>query len=339
MKLTKLIKNTHLSISVSRLEDFIVRGVTCNSKTVKKGYVFIAIKGNKVDGTKFIGEARRLGAGAIISPSAGKGVNFIKIKDTRKAASKIAAEFYGNPSERVQVIGITGTNGKTTISYLLEKVLKVAVKNPAVVGTINYRYNNKIIPSSNTTPGPLDLQRMLADMLHSKVTHCIMEVSSHALHQDRAEGVKFNSAIFTNLTQDHLDYHKTLFNYFKSKAKLFKGLGKNAFAVINNDDKYAQRLKKLCLGKVITYGIDKSSQVMARNIKFNCSSTEFNLKSGKVNVLIKTKLIGRHNVYNILAVIAWALKEGIHLDGIKRSIEGFSLVPGRLEKVHCGKGF
>ena len=208
MKLTKLIKNAHLSISVSKLEDFTVRGVTCNSKAVKKGYVFIAIKGNKLDGTKFIDEARRAGAGAVISPSAGKGINFIRVKDTRKAASKLAAEFYGNPSTKIKVIGITGTNGKTTISYLLEKVLKVSGKKPAVVGTINYRYNNKVIPSNNTTPGPLYLQRMLADMLRSKVTHCVMEVSSHALHQDRTEGVKFNSAIFSNLT--HYDLKSVL---------------------------------------------------------------------------------------------------------------------------------
>ena len=339
MKLTKLIKNAHLSIFASKLEDFTVRGVTCNSKSVKRGYVFIAIKGNRLDGTKFIDEARSAGAGAVISPSAGKGINFIRVKDTRKAAAKLGAEFYGNPSAKIKVIGITGTNGKTTISYLLEKVLKVAGKNPSVVGTINYRYNNKVIPSNNTTPGPLDLQRMLADMLRSKVTHCVMEVSSHALHQDRTEGVKFNSAIFTNLTQDHLDYHKTLLNYFKAKSKLFKGLENGAFAVINNDDKYALRLKKLCPGKVITYGIDKNSQVMARNIKFGCSSTEFILKSGRASVLIKTRLIGRHNVYNILAVIAWALKEGMHLADIKSAIEGFNLVPGRLEKVECGQGF
>lgn len=339
MKLIKLIKNAHLSIPVSKLKDFTILGVTCNSKAVKKDYVFIAIKGSKIDGTKFIDEARKAGAGAVISPSAGKGINFIRVKDTRKAASKIAAEFYGNPSTRIKVVGITGTNGKTTISYLLEKVLKVSGKNPAVIGTINYRYNNKVIPSNNTTPGPLDLQCMLADMLRSKVTHCVMEVSSHALHQDRTKGLKFSSAIFTNLTQDHLDYHKTLLNYFKAKAKLFKGLEKSAFAVINNDDKFAERLKKLCLGKNITYGIYRNSQVMASNIKFHCSSTEFILQAGRESVLIKTKLIGRHNVYNILAVIAWSLKEGIHLADIKRAIEGFSLVPGRLEKVESGKGF
>jgi len=339
MKLTELIKNSHLSVPAHKLEDFIVRGITCNSKAVKKGYLFIAIKGNKFNGTKFIDEARRLGAGAVISPSAGKGTNFIRIKDTRKAASKIAAEFYGSPSKKIKVVGITGTNGKTTITYLLEKVLKVTGKKPAVIGTINYRFNNKIIPSSNTTPGPLELQRMLADMLRSRVTHCVMEVSSHALDQDRAEGVKFSSAIFTNLTQDHLDYHKTLLNYFKSKAKLFKGLEKSAFAVINNDDRYALRLKKLCPAKVITYGISRNSEVMARNIKFGCSSTEFILKAGRRSILIKTKLIGRHNVYNILAVIAWALKEGANLIDIKHAIEGFNLVPGRLEKVISGKGF
>ncbi|MFA5275893.1 MAG: UDP-N-acetylmuramoyl-L-alanyl-D-glutamate--2,6-diaminopimelate ligase [Candidatus Omnitrophota bacterium] len=334
MKLTKLIKKAKLPVGLPETGDFTVRGITCNSGQVKKGFVFIAIKGCSNDGTKFIDQALKNGAGAIISHlTVPPGIS------TRLIAAKLAAEFYENPSAKVRVVGITGTNGKTTVSYLLERVLKEARKNPAVIGTINYRFNKKIIASNNTTPGPTELQHMLSRMLKGKVTHCIMEVSSHALDQERVKGVSFSSAIFTNLTSDHLDYHKTSANYFKAKAKLFKELDSKSFAVINNDDKYARLLKKICSAKIITYGIDKASSVEARNIKFHPSSTEFILKAPKKKVLIKTKLIGKHNVYNILSVIAWALSEGIKFSYIKRAIEGFDFVPGRLERVECRKGF
>ncbi|MGA2774613.1 MAG: UDP-N-acetylmuramoyl-L-alanyl-D-glutamate--2,6-diaminopimelate ligase [Candidatus Omnitrophota bacterium] len=334
MKLTKLIKKAKLSLSLPETRDFTVRGITCNSGQVKKGFVFIAIKGCSNDGTRFIHQALKNGAGAVISP-----LTVPPEINTRLIAAKLAAEFYANPSAKIRVVGITGTNGKTTVSYLLERVLKEALKNPAVIGTINYRFNKRIIPSNNTTPGPVDLQHMLSRMLKGKVTHCVMEVSSHALDQERVKGIGFSSAIFTNLTSDHLDYHKTLSGYFKAKAKLFKELDRKAFAVINNDDKYARFLKKICAAKVITYGINKSSSVMARNIKFNPSSTEFILKIPRKELLIKTKLIGRHNVYNVLSVIAWALNEGIKFSHIKRAIEGFDFVPGRLERVECKKGF
>lgn len=321
------------------MTDFDVCGISCNSKTVKNGFIFVAVKGSCEDGNRFIDEAVKNGAKGVVilskvKPPFYKNISFLKVKDTRKALAELAVEFYGNPSRKIKVIGITGTNGKTTVTYLLEAVLKEANLSAGVIGTINYRFQDKIIPSINTTPGPVELQSVLSDMLKEKVKYAVVEVSSHALDQQRCEGINFHSAIFTNLTQDHLDYHKNLDNYFKAKARLFAGMPSRSFAVINNDDKYAGRLKKLTKAKVITYGIDSNADVTAENIKFGVSQTEFQLKTSKGKTDFRIKLIGKHNVYNVLAAIAWAQKEGIAPSVIKSALEEFPNVPGRLEKVN-----
>ncbi len=327
------------------LVDFEIKGISCNSKTVKPGFIFVAIKGVKQDGSKYIDEAINRGAGALViqshaaSCSSQVKIPFITVKDSRCALAKLATEFYGNASSKIKVVGVTGTNGKTTITYLIENILRKAKTSPAVIGTINYRFKNKSVPSKNTTPGPVELQAMLADMLKSSVNYAIMEVSSHALDQDRTQGVRFHSAIFTNLTQDHLDYHKTIGNYFQAKAKLFRSLDAKAFAVINNDDKYGRRLKGITKAHVITYGIKNKSQVRAENIKFDARNSEFTLNASGRRMHLKTKLIGTHNIYNILAAVAWAKQAGISDDKIKRTIEEFSLVPGRLERVALAKKF
>ena len=268
-----------------------------------------------------------------------KNINFIEVKDTRKVLAKLVTEFYGDPSSRLKVIGITGTNGKTTISYLLEALLKESGLNPAVIGTVNYRFRDKVIPAKNTTPGPIELQSMLADMLSVGVDYTVMEVSSHALDQNRTEGIDFYSAIFTNLTQDHLDYHNTLEDYFSAKSKLFRNLSSNSFAIINNDDEYGRRLKELTRGQMITYAIVNPSDVMAKDLRFNITGSEFLIKAKEKEIPFKTPLIGRHNVYNILAVIAFALKENINLERIKEAIKNFSVIPGRLEKIDFSGSF
>ncbi|MCX5702420.1 MAG: UDP-N-acetylmuramoyl-L-alanyl-D-glutamate--2,6-diaminopimelate ligase [Candidatus Omnitrophica bacterium] len=313
------------------------------------------MKGNKVDGHKFIQEAIDRGAKAVIYQTprhpaclAGRKdtktqekVNFIRVEDTRKTLAKLSAEFYCNPSKKMNVVGITGTNGKTTVSYLIEALLKEAKKGfaPAVIGTVNYRFKNKAIPSINTTPGPIELESMLADMLKEGVNYAVMEVSSHALDQCRTEGINFHSAIFTNLTQDHLDYHDTLEKYFLAKARLFKNLRPSSFVIINNDDEYGRRIKRLTRAKVATYGINTKADVMAKDIKFGISHTEFLLVAFDKEIKIKTRLIGRHNVYNILAAACWAYKEGLGLPILKFAMEKFSLVPGRLERIEFKGGF
>lgn len=345
MRLKQLIRTLDNYKPHSDIKDFEVKGLSCNSQNVSEGFLFVAIKGNKEDGHKFIKEAIAKGARAVLtqgqySETSGYGdVGFIEAPDTRKALAILASEFFGRPSEKIKVIGITGTNGKTTISYLIEAVLKEAHLDPGVVGTVNYRFKDKAFAAKNTTPGPIEIQSMLAQMLKEGVKYTIMEVSSHALDQERATGINFHSAIFTNLTQDHLDYHVSLENYFQVKARLFKNLEPDSFCVINNDDVYGRRLKKLTSAGVITYGIDTQADVVAQDIKLDISQTEFEVKTGKLQVNLRTPLIGNHNVYNLLACIAWAIKQGLGLSVIKSAIEKFSFVPGRLERIESRSDF
>jgi len=344
MHFQQLIQSINILPTTNPDVDFSVQGLSCNSAQVKKGFIFVAIKGSCQDGHNFIKEAIARGAAAIVAQSfAGitehKDVVFVKVQDTRQALARLAIVFYGNPSKQLKVVGVTGTNGKTTVTYLLEALLSSSGHKPAVIGTINYRFTGKQFPSKNTTPGPDQLQAILADFQKQGSNYVAMEVSSHALEQGRVEGVNFGSAIFTNLTQDHLDYHLNLDNYFQAKAKLFKQLEKDSFAVINNDDEYATRILGLTRAKVISYGIENNSDFMAYDITLNPSSVEFKVKSPGLAESFKLGLIGMHNVYNALAAIAWAVQAGIKLPEIKLGLENFNLVPGRLERIDSGAGF
>lgn len=346
MKLTRLIKNLGKYEIYSDISDFNVKGVSSHSKKIAGNYIFVAVKGANNDGNAFIEEAVRKGAKAVITSSVEsavkyyyKGVNFIKIPDPRKALADLAAGFYGNPSKDIKVVGITGTNGKTTISYLLEAILRESGRQCAVIGTINCRFKNKVFDSKNTTPGAEDIQRMFFEMLKDGINYCLMEVSSHALNQERISAVEFDSAIFTNLTQDHLDYHNTMEDYFQAKAKLFKNLGRQAFAVINNDDAYGRMLYGLTAAKKISYGIYDTADIMAKEIKFDISGSEFVLKYGDKAIKLKTRLAGLYNIYNILAAVCFCVKEKIDLSVIAAALENFSSVPGRLERIDTEKGF
>jgi len=265
--------------------------------------------------------------------SAVRGVTLIPVEDTRMALAGMAAEFYGNPSRSIKAVAVTGTNGKTTITYLLEAILKASGFNPGVIGTVNCRYGGKVLDSKNTTPGPLDLQALLRQMCEDGVTHCLMEVSSHALDQKRVQGVDFGAAIFTNLTRDHLDYHKTLENYFLAKSRLFSGLRKDSIAIINNDDPYAKRLCAMTTGRTVTYGVRDDADYRAGEIEFSPETTGFTLKTANRSLKLKSSLIGMHNVYNILAATAWGLEAGLDPESVANAVEGFAAVPGRLERV------
>ncbi len=325
--------------------DLDIKGISCNSLTASKGDIFVAIKGTKVDANQFINQAVEKGVSVIISdsevlPSAYRKAAFIKVEDARETLAQIATNFYENPSHKIKVIGITGTNGKTTISYLLEHILKHAGFSVGVIGTINYRLKNSLIPATNTTPGPLEIQSLLSKMLKEKIRYCVMEVSSHALDQKRVSGIDFAGAIFTNLTGDHLDYFLNLENYFSAKAKLFKNLEKPAYAIINRDDKYSDRLIKMITANVITYAINnKNSDVRAENLELSMGKSKFKFVSGGKSTLIETSLLGRHNVYNILAAVSLALTQKIELEAIKNAVETFKGVPGRLEEIDTGLNF
>ncbi|MFH1414294.1 MAG: UDP-N-acetylmuramoyl-L-alanyl-D-glutamate--2,6-diaminopimelate ligase [Candidatus Omnitrophota bacterium] len=322
-----------------RFEDFEVKGVSSDSRQVLDDFIFVAVKGSNLDGDRFIDQAVNNGAKAVIVQSSGAGrrssvkVPFITVKDTREALAKLASEFYSNPSLKIKVVGVTGTNGKTTVCYLIESILKRKGLQPAVIGTINYRFKDKVLPAKNTTPGPIELQSLLQDMHKAKVDYTLMEVSSHALDQKRVGEIDFHSAIFTNLTHDHLDYHKSFTKYFQAKARLFKGLKAGSFAVVNNDDRYADKIKRTVKGDLVTYGIIKKADVVAKEINLDGFHTSFSVVSGNEKINLKTSLIGRHNLYNILAAFAWAQREGIDVSSIKSAIEDFISVPGRMENI------
>lgn len=323
---------------VISLADFTVQGIACNSKAVKDDFIFVAIKGTHLDGDKFINEAVRKGARLIVSQDLPgklmpKGLSWVTVEDSRKSLADLAAEFYGNPSRKIKVIGITGTNGKTTVTYLIEALLKEKRKKPAVIGTINYRFKNRVIPAQNTTPPPIELQSLLARVYKEGIDYVIMEVSSHALEQDRVSNIDFAYAIFTNLTQDHLDYHHNMENYFQAKAKLFKNLKPRSMSIINSDDRYAKRIKALTHSEVSTYGLDKACDIFAYDIRIDINGMRFILSTAKGKIDIETVLIGIHNVYNILAAVSFAISEGIELNLIKEVIKKFKAPPGRLERI------
>jgi UDP-N-acetylmuramoyl-L-alanyl-D-glutamate--2,6-diaminopimelate ligase len=349
MKLSELLKSLQVYHSDTDLHsaDFAVRGIACDSKLVSDGLVFVAVRGQAYDGHNFIQEAIGRKALAVVvdlqsnSQRIPKSANipFIYVSDTRRALASLAAQFYANPYDKMRVTGITGTNGKTTVSYLLEQVARRAGFRPGVIGTVNYRYSDKIISSLNTTPGSLQLQWLGGQMFSEGVTHAIMEVSSHALDQQRVSGIRFAAAVFTNLTQDHLDYHPTLEDYFQAKATLFTSLAEGAAAIINLDDDYGKRLCAYVPGRSITYGMSRAADVYARDIRFFTNGTQLTIYTPDSSMRITTSLIGRHNVLNILAAAAWARSEAIAPDVFKQAIESFAQVPGRLERIDSDRGF
>ena len=238
-----------------------------------------------------------------------------------------------NRKNNLETILIAGTNGKTTMTYLLETTLTHLGENSAVIGTVNYRIGRNVLPSKNTTPGLVELHELYSRMVEENVNYCLMEVSSHALDQGRTKGISFESAIFTNLTGDHLDYHQTMEKYFDAKSKLFTQLEKTKHAIINVDDSYGLRFKKICPAKIITYGLNNPSDVMASEIKLTAHGSNFQIHSPFGNFSITTSLIGRHNVYNILAAVSVLGTQGFSSDEIKKGIERLQNVPGRLEQI------
>ncbi len=319
-----------------------VSGVTSDSRSVKKGDMFIAVDGYSIDGHKFIKDAISKGAKVILGEKdfcVPKGVIKILVGDVRRALPVIAMNFYKNPSSKLKVIGITGTNGKTTIAYLIENIVKAAGKEAGVIGTINYRFKNKASAAKNTTPGPLDLQALLAEMVKESVDYAVMEVSSHSLDQHRVDGVFFDAAIFTNITSEHLDYHKNIKNYFNAKVKIFDRLKKDGSAILNCDDDRVASLEKKIKERVITYGFNKKAYVRGECVNYSMDGSAFSLVTPAWRVNINTKLIGAHNVSNILASAAATLAEKIDYRKIKEGIESLESVPGRLERLDAGQPF
>lgn len=342
MKLKELLKSVEYESPDLDIDDIEIEGIACDSRAIKRGYLFIAIDGTKLDGHKFANEAIDRGAIAVVVqkdvvPS--DGFPKIYVKDSRVALAKIANEFYGRPSEKIKCIGITGTNGKTTISYLMDSILTTAGHRVGIVGTINYRVGKRIIPATNTTPGPIELHNFMNEMVRNSIDFVAMEVSSHSLDQRRVEGIKYAVGIFTNLTGDHLDYHRTFDEYFDAKAKLFEGLDDGSYAVINVDDEWGRKLLKRSKGKITTYGIKSDAEFLATCTDLSLGGTKFVVGTPNRKMDINTKLIGLHNIYNIAASIAAGVRLGLPLDLIKVGVENLIFVPGRLEAIDCGQPF
>lgn len=319
--------------------------ICSDSRQVKKNSLFVALKGSKQNGLDFVKDAAARGARTFVIDET-VNVDFIngdccvlKVADPAGFLRKLAKNFYGNTSEKIRPIAVTGTNGKTTVAYLIESILQKNNKSCGVIGTVNYRLGSLIRPSLNTTPGLLENQQLLIEMINEGLDYCVMEVSSHALDQKRVDLIDFKIGIFTNLTSDHLDYHGTKENYFLAKAELFINLSSGAVAVINIDDVYGRKLISKTQAKVLTYGIENNANVMAKEIEMGISGTKFKLCIDKDAVVVRTKLIGIYNVYNILAASACAFSEGVNLEKIKAALETFLSAPGRLERIDCQQDF
>ena len=328
--------------------DFEVRTISCDSREGQTDGLFVALPGAKFNGQDFVKDAMSRGAKIIVTssdthkgasgPLAGD-VCVLSVDDPKSFLRSIGVRFYDHPSGKIKTIGVTGTNGKTTITFFLESIIHTAGRRCGVIGTISYRINDHIIPSKNTTPGFLDNQRFLSQLALLNADYCVMEVSSHALDQGRLDGINFSAGIFTNLTQDHLDYHKTMENYFKVKSLLFKGLSHQAAAIINADDAYGQRLVPMSRGSVLTYAIDHPAHVRAVNITYHLDGSHCDIVFPSGQISVHTRFIGRHNIYNILAAFAWGVSQGLDANTIRQGIERLTHVAGRLEPVDNKQGF
>ena len=322
-----------------------VTGAEYDSRQVKAGDVFVAMRGESSDGNRFVDQAISAGAVAVITDSdkSPPNVAWAKVSHGRRALAVVSSNFYGRPAEKLAVTGITGTNGKSTTAFLLEAIFQAAARKAALVGTIEYHVAGKILPAPHTTPEALELQRVFRDELNAGGTEVVMEVSSHALAQERTYGIPFDVAVFTNLTRDHLDYHGTMDEYFSAKRTLFAGCGARAprVAVLNADDDYGLQLKKFSQNAgsdVITYAL-AGADFHAAKLEVTARGTRFQLITPDDSIALSSPLIGRVNIYNILAASAAAYARGCPTDAIAGGIGQLARVPGRFERVDCAQPF
>lgn len=331
--------------------DTMISDVTADSREVRAGSLFICLDGAHVDGHRFAASAAEKGAAAIVAEkeiSVPEGTAVIYVKDTRRAMEDITPYFFDYPARSMRMIGVTGTNGKTTATHIVSHVLTKAGYKTGVIGTIHMLIGDKEYPTHNTTPDVVDLERMLAQMRDAGVTHAIMEVSSHSLVMGRVEGVEFDNASFTNLTEDHLDYHKTMDKYAAAKALLFAKVSaagqtkRRKSAHINADADYADTMAAAVdrhTAELTTYSIEKLSDLRAKDIRFNANSSEFTVIWQGKDYAAKTNLVGRFNVYNALTAISVCLGEGLSMEKILTALADFRAVPGRFELIDEGQDF
>ena len=330
--------------------DQTIEAVAHDSRKVVPGTLFFCLSGVHVDGHDFIVEAVRRGAVAVVverdvADVADDTITIIKVEDTRVAMQVIVPCFFEYPGHKLRMIGVTGTNGKTTTTYLIRDILRKAGHKVGLIGTIQTLIDNRALPIKNTTPDVIELQSTLAEMLNSGMAYVIMEASSHALALNRVAGCEFDVGIFTNMTQDHLDFHQTFENYIEAKAELFRGLNKptnmktGKTAVINFDDSAGTIMAQNAACPVISYAVKNAGSLTADNVTVRETGSSFQVKGPFGTMELRLAITGMFNVYNVLAAVGAALAEGVNPEVIKQALENFTSVPGRFELVQAGQPF
>jgi UDP-N-acetylmuramoyl-L-alanyl-D-glutamate--2,6-diaminopimelate ligase len=343
MQLSQLLQNVpHTSKTTN--QEIEIRGLAYDSRKVGPDCLFVAIKGEKTDGNLFTSQALGRGAVAILSESsapAGFSGCWIQVDNARQALAGAASSFYRHPTRAFELIGITGTNGKTSTAYLIESILRAAGERVGVVSTIEYRGPEGTMPAERTTPESLDLQAMFAKFVEQRCGFVVMEVSSHALDMERVHACRFRSAVFTNLTQDHLDYHHTMENYFLAKQRLFigTGLGPPGQSLINRDDPRGAALEVVCAGRCLTYSIQTRADFRVLDSRLEKKGLWVQLKTPKTTLEIQTRLMGKPNLSNTLAAVAVTSDLGVEPAAIQRGIENCPAIPGRFEWIDRGQPF
>lgn len=344
MLLSEIIKNIENKTLVN-FKDVDIKYIEYDSRCVKENSIFVCIKGENFDGHDFIEQAAFCGACAVIYSNEEKFEKFknnitgIKTNDTSKALALASLEFYHHPEKLIKIIGVTGTNGKTTTTILINEILKEAKIKTALIGTLYIEIEGKRLKTINTTPSSLDIIKTMADMVRQGIYYLIMEVSSHALEQNRVYGIPYDIAVFTNLSQDHLDYHKNMEDYFQAKLKLFKQMDmfknshRSPVAVLNIDDEKSSEIIKNTKAKIFTYGVKNDADLKAQNIKMDEHGISYTMVENNFIKDIKLNLLGSFNVYNSLAASASALNLGIDKDIIFKALEAASPVKGRFENI------
>ena len=338
MKLSELLKNVK-PIAVHGDIDIDIKGVNIDSRKIENGHLFIAMKGTQVDGHKFIDKAIALGATAILLEDMPETledkVTYVQVKSTEEDAGKVATLFYGDPSKKLKLVGVTGTNGKTTIATLLYKMFREFGYKVGLLSTVCNYIDDKAIPADHTTPDPIELNRLLGDMVAEGCEYAFMECSSHAIHQRRISGLDFTGAIFTNLTRDHLDYHKTFENYRNAKKMFFDDLSKNAFAITNADDKNGMIMVQNTKATIKTYSIKRMADFRAKILECHFEGMYLEIDGKEVGV----QFIGKFNVSNLLAVYGAAVMLGKKPEDILVALSTLKSVNGRLEPIQSPEGY
>ncbi|PFZ08629.1 UDP-N-acetylmuramoyl-L-alanyl-D-glutamate--2,6-diaminopimelate ligase [Bacillus pseudomycoides] len=345
MKLHTLVSCLH-DFPVVPKENPEITSIEADSRKVTNGSLFVCMKGYTVDSHDFAKQAAAQGAAAIVAERPiDVDVPVVLVKNTYRSLAVLADYFYGQPTHKLHLIGITGTNGKTTTSHIMDEIMRAHGHKTGLIGTINMKIGDETFEVKNTTPDALTLQQTFRRMVEQNVNSAVMEVSSHALDLGRVHGCDYDVAVFTNLTQDHLDYHKTMEEYKHAKGLLFAQLGnsyhhnREKYAVLNSDDSAAEEYMRSTAATVITYGIDTHSDIMAKDIVMTSGGTTFTLVTPSESVNITMKLIGKFNVYNVLAAIGATLVSGVTLQMIIHVVTNLTGVPGRFEVVDGGQDY